>query len=181
MPVQIVYETHSTTVDNESGFATGHHPGHLSAAGKRQAVELGERRRHDGIDVVFSSDLRRAVETVEIAFEGSDLPWQQDPRLRECDYGDLNGALVMLLEPRRKYIDQPFPNGESYREVVERTRLFLVELASRYDGARVLLVAHSANLWALRYLLAGDVLEDLVGAPFTWQPGWEFELPTGPA
>ncbi|MFC0624758.1 histidine phosphatase family protein [Kribbella deserti] len=180
MPVRIVYETHATTVDNESGFATGHRPGRLSAAGRRQAVELGQRRRDDGIDVVFSSDLRRAIETVELAFDGSAIPRRQDVRLRECDYGDLNGALVMFLEPRRQYVDRPFPNGESYRDVVERTRLFLADLQPEYGDARVLLVAHSANRWALQCLLAGAVLEDLVDAPFAWQPGWEFDLPAEP-
>ena len=50
--------------------------------------ELGERRRDDGIAAVFSSDLRRAVETAEVAFSGSDVPVLLDWRLRECDYGD---------------------------------------------------------------------------------------------
>jgi 2,3-bisphosphoglycerate-dependent phosphoglycerate mutase len=66
--MQVVFETHSLSVDNESGIATGWLPGRLSELGKRLAVELGQRRRDDGIAVVFTSDLRRAVETAEIAF-----------------------------------------------------------------------------------------------------------------
>ena len=68
MSVEIVFETHSTTEDNEAGRATGWLGGRLSAAGRRQAAELGERRRDDGITAVFSSDLARARETVELAF-----------------------------------------------------------------------------------------------------------------
>src|SRR5215217_410210 len=83
--VRLIYETHSITVDNERGIATGWLPGELSAQGRRVALDLGERRRD--VDVIFSSDLRRAVETVEIAFAGTDIPRLQDPRLRECDYG----------------------------------------------------------------------------------------------
>ena len=49
-----------------------------------------------------------------------------DPRLRECDYGELNGAPVDdVAAVRRRHIDEPFPGGESYRQVVERTRAFL--------------------------------------------------------
>ena len=76
--VAVVFETHSTSVDNELGIATGWNEGELSETGRQQARELGERRRDDGIAVVFTSDLRRAVETAELAFAGSPLPIVQD-------------------------------------------------------------------------------------------------------
>jgi 2,3-bisphosphoglycerate-dependent phosphoglycerate mutase len=90
--VDIVFETHSTTEDNEFGVATGWLPGRLSASGRSQAREMGGRRRGDGLAAVFTSDLRRAAETVELAFDGTGPPVLCDWRLRECDYGDLNGA-----------------------------------------------------------------------------------------
>lgn len=178
MGVEIVYETHSTTTDNESGLATGRLPGRLSALGRSQAAELGRRRRDDGLAAVFVSDLARAVETARIAFDGSGIPVHQDPRLRECDYGELNGAPVARLAPRRRWIDRPYPGGQSYRQVVEATRGFLRELADGWDGRRVAVVAHSANRWALEHLLRGRPLEELVDAPSAWQPGWEYSLPT---
>jgi broad specificity phosphatase PhoE len=88
----IVFETHSVTEDNERGFATGWLPGRLSERGRVLAHELGVRRRHDGLSAVFTSDLQRAVETTSIAFNGSGLPVLADWRLRECDFGSLNGA-----------------------------------------------------------------------------------------
>lgn len=57
MSVEIVFETHSLTVDNETGIATGWRDGRLSGRGRALAVELGERRRDDGIAAVFTSDL----------------------------------------------------------------------------------------------------------------------------
>lgn len=174
MSVHLVYETHSITVDNEAGIATGWLPGDLSATGRRLAAGLGQRR--GDVDAVFSSDLRRAVETVEIAFAGTELPRYQDRRLRECDYGQLNGAPVDSLLPRARYVDHPFPGGQSYRDVLAQTRSFLDDLRSQYDGQKVLVVSHSANRWALQNLLEGTPLEELVDAPFEWQPGWEYEL-----
>ena len=85
MAVDIVYETHAVTTDNEAGLATGWLPGQLSPQGRALAEQLGRRRRADGLIAVFVSDLRRAVETAEIAFRGSrdaDLPGRAAARVQ---------------------------------------------------------------------------------------------------
>lgn len=175
--IQLIYETHATTTDNEAGIATGWLPGVLSTVGRRQARELGERRRKDGIAAVFTSDLHRAVETARIAFADA-LPVHRDSRLRECNYGRLNGCPQRVVVPlRKRHIDEPFPGGQSYREVLAATQDFLADLATRWGGSRVLLIAHSANRWALDCLLAGADLEEVIQAPGDWQPGWEYTLP----
>jgi 2,3-bisphosphoglycerate-dependent phosphoglycerate mutase len=74
MAVEIVYETHALTEDNERGIATGWLPGRLSARVRELAAAMGRRRLHDRIAAVFASDLRRSVETAEIAFGGTDIP-----------------------------------------------------------------------------------------------------------
>jgi broad specificity phosphatase PhoE len=178
MTVHLVYETHSITTDNEAGIATGWLPGELSERGRAAARELGERRRDDGIDAIYVSDLRRALETVEVAFAGSSIPIVADRRLRECNYGALNGAPVATLDAERaSHVAVPWPDGESYVDVVERTRELIGDLRASHDRGRVLLVAHSANRWALEHLLRGVRLVDAIVAPFAWQPGWEFVLP----
>jgi len=117
---------------------------------------------------------------VEIAFAGCEIPVYKDSRLRECNYGELNGAPVAEVTVRkRRQIDEQFPGGQSYREVVDQTRDFLHDLGRDWDGQKVLIVAHSANRWALAHLLNGTSLEDLVDAPFAWQEGWSYELPAG--
>ncbi|MYT73374.1 MULTISPECIES: histidine phosphatase family protein [unclassified Streptomyces] len=179
MAVEIVYETHATTTDNEAGIATGWLPGQLSELGRSQAAELGERRRAGGFAEVFTSDLHRAVETARIAFPDGTPSIRQDIRLRECNYGDLNGTPVARIAAQRaRRIDEPFPGGQSYRQVLAATNMFLHDLATRWDGGRILVIAHSANRWALDCLLAGASLEDLVEAPPAWRPGWHYMLPT---
>ncbi|MFB9178319.1 histidine phosphatase family protein [Dactylosporangium sucinum] len=182
MAVEIVYETHAVTEDNEAGIATGWLPGRLSARGRDLARDLGARRRADGLSAVFVSDLARAVETATIAFAGTPIPVHVDDRLRECNYGALNGAPVSrVAQERRSRIDVPFPGGQSFRDVVDLTRSFLADLAAQWDGHRVLVIAHSANRWSLDHLLTGARLEDLVDAPFAWQPGWHYTLSPPPA
>lgn len=180
MAVEIIFETHSLTTDNEAGFATGWLPGRLSERGRELARELGERHRDGDVAVVFVSDLARAVGTATIAFGDTDIPIYHDVRLRECNYGVLNGMPVARLEAERsRHIDEPYPGGQSYRQVVEAMRGFLRDLAADWDDCRVVVIAHSANKWALDCLLEGRAIEDLVDAPFDWQKGWRYLLPTG--
>jgi broad specificity phosphatase PhoE len=180
MAVEVIFETHSLTEDNESGIATGWLQGKLSENGRRLAKELGERHRDAGVAAVLVSDLARATETAAIAFEGSKLPIIQDARLRECNYGALNGTPVArLAAERRRHIDDPYPQGQSYRQVVTQTADFLRDLARDWDGRRVVVISHSANKWALDCLLHGSALEDLVDAPFGWREGWLYVLPVG--
>jgi len=174
--VEIVFETHAITTDNEDGIATGWLEGRLSERGRQTARALGERRRDDGLAAVFTSDLRRAIETAEIAFAECDLPVHQDWRLRECDYGEWNGMPSAQLEAERpQRIDDPYPGGESYRQVVARMEEFLDELVPLFDGTRVLVIGHSATRWALDHVLGGAPLEEVIG-PFEWREGWEYTL-----
>ena len=176
MTVHVVFETHSLSVDNERGIATGWLEGTLSDRGRRLARELGERRR-DEVDVVFTSDLGRAVETAELAFGGTGLLVHRDARLRECDYGKLNGAPVERVHAeRRRRIDEPYPGGESWRAALDRVDGFLDELPAGWDGRRVLLIGHVATRWALDRRVLGRALEELVEADFDWREGWHYEL-----
>ena len=177
MATQIVYETHAITEDNERGIATGWLPGRLSARGRVLARELGERRREDGLAAVFTSDLRRAVETAELAFGDTDLPVLHDWRLRECDYGQLNGASTdVVIGQRRDRIATPYPDGESWEQALRRVERFLGDLPPRWDGRRVLVIGHVATRWAFDRVLEGRALEDLVDEDFAWQEGWTYDL-----
>jgi 2,3-bisphosphoglycerate-dependent phosphoglycerate mutase len=173
--IRIVFETHSTTEDNESGIATGWLAGRLSDLGREQATELGARRRADRIAAVFSSDLARSVETVTIAFGGTAVPVLLDWRLRECDYGDLNGSAATELHAHRaEHIDTPYPGGESWRQAAARIASFLSDLPLRWSGQRVLVIGHVATRWGLDHVLLGTPLEELAVRAFDWRPGWEY-------
>ena len=174
--IRIVFETHATSVDNERGIASGWHPSRLSDLGRAQARELGERRRLDGIQAVFTSDLVRAVETADRVGRAP-IPIFTDWRLRECDYGELNGAPhAVVHRSRREHLDTPYPGGESWRQAVARVGRFLGDLPPRWEGARVLVIGHIATRWAFEHLLSGVPLETLADEAFVWQEGWEYQM-----
>ena len=177
MSVEVVFETHSLSIDNERGIATGWLPGRLSEEGQRLARELGERRREDGIAVVFTSDLRRAIETAEVAFAHTAIPIYRDARLRECNYGAMNGLPASKVRSEHPlHIDRPFPGGESWQQAIDRVGGFLRTLADTQDGERVLLIGHVATRWALDHFVDGIPLTELVTAPFDWREGWTYTL-----
>ncbi|MGN6795795.1 MAG: histidine phosphatase family protein [Streptosporangiaceae bacterium] len=177
MTLSVVFETHSITVDNERGVATGWLPGELSELGRSGAAEVGRRRSADGIAAVFCSDLARAEQTARIAFAGTPVPVLLDWRLRECDYGRRSGMPVAELHTsRRDHLDVPYPDGESWRQAVERVGWFLDDLPRRWAGQRVLVIGHVATRWGLDHWINGKPLEDLADEDFTWQEGWEYQL-----
>jgi alpha-ribazole phosphatase/probable phosphoglycerate mutase len=178
LAVEILFEYHSTSVDNEAGVASGWRDPPLSAKGHERARELGERRSGEQIDAVFCSDLRRAVETAEIAFPN--VTRYKDRRLREYDYGTMTGMPTEVMHSERPLrVETPFPEGESLRDVADRVRGFLGDVARRWDGKRLVIIGHGATRLALEHLLGGMSLEEAASTPFTWEPvppSWRFVL-----
>jgi broad specificity phosphatase PhoE len=173
--VRLVFETHSLSEDNDRGVATGWLPGRLSERGRALAKELGDRRRDGGFAVVACSDLRRAVETVELAFGDTVVPLVLfDWRLRECDYGALNGHPAPEVHAVVTGLDERFPGGETWREAITRCSAALADLESRWGDDRVLVVGHMATYWAVQHRYGGLPLE-AIGEGFVWQEGWTFE------
>jgi 2,3-bisphosphoglycerate-dependent phosphoglycerate mutase len=158
----IYFEPHAASVDNLAGLASGHHDSELSETGRRRARDDKRPRILPlGVDVVFTSDLRRAYETAAIVFEGTGTLIVWDPRLRECDYGDMTREpRELVFRARERAVDRPFPNGESYAQVVERVRGFLEEAAEKYGGSRFFIIGHFATLVGLEQCIKGTLIEE---------------------
>src|SRR5215216_2891855 len=132
LAMHILFETHSTSIDNELELASGHRDVDLSPRGEMQAASLGQRRANDGIDIVYVSDLRRSWRTAEIAFPGTQLRIVRDSRLRECDYGTLTGHPVdEITAARPAAVFTPFPGGESYADATRRVAQWLDEVRQK--------------------------------------------------
>jgi broad specificity phosphatase PhoE len=175
----VLFETHATSLDNEAGLASGWFDIALSTTGEEQARALGDRRRHDDLAAVFCSDLSRSFRTAEIAFQDRALPLVRDARLRECNYGTMTRRPVTEIDQRRAaYITTPFPDGESYLQVVDRVSAWLGEMRPTFAGRRVLVIGHRATFYALEHLIRNVPLSDAVTSPWTWQPGRTYRIGT---
>jgi 2,3-bisphosphoglycerate-dependent phosphoglycerate mutase len=174
--MQVYFATHSTTTDNEIGVTSGWHDTKLSQLGIQQARELGDRFENIRVDLICCSDLRRAVDTARIAFRDK-IPVITDWRLREINYGDLNGKPADIVDPMNKRgIDKPFPNGESYEQAIARIHDFCRELKENHAEKVILIVGHRATQFGLDTFAGNRAIEDCLSVPFIWQPYWEYEL-----
>ena len=182
MAVKITYLVHGTTTDNEQDLATGWLPGELSELGRQQSKDQGRLVADKHFDVVFCSDLQRAIDSAELGFGGK-YKIIHDERLRECNYGDMNGTLASSFKDRMgDYVDTPFPNGESYKDVEARVASFVDFLRKNYDGKHVAVLAHQAPQLALDVILGGKTWQQAIDEDWrrqkAWKPGWDYTTPS---
>ena len=155
----------------------------LSAKGEAEARAAGEKLRGRRIDLLYTSVLRRAIDTATLALEVAGVvtpPTVRDAALNERMYGDLQGlnkaeaatrwgdAQVKLW--RRSYDVRP-PGGESLSDTAARVLPFWEAriLPDLRAGKNVLVAAHGNSLRALVMHLDGLSREQVL----------ELEIPTG--
>ena len=184
MSVKIIYFVHGTTTDNLEHKASGWEQGQLSSKGIEQVLNLKEILKSNEIidfskiDLVISSDLKRAIDSANYLFEG-EKEILHDERIRECTYGELSlkdNSLVKYEE----HIEEPFPNGESLKDVEKRMKNFTNYLLEKYNGKTIALVAHKAPQLALDVITKGMTWQEAIDSDWrktkNWQPGWMYEI-----
>ena len=175
--IKIIYFVHGTTTDNAAKLCSGWKEAMLNDLGREQAQNLGNviKEKEIKFDVLFSSDLKRAIESSNIAFP--EYEKIRDNRLRECNYGDLDGESKKLVI-YDEHINEPFPNGESLIDVQNRIKDFINELKEKYDGKTIGIVAHRAPQLALEVITKNITWEEAIKNDWRntgdWQPGWEY-------
>lgn len=138
----------------------------LSELGKKQAGLLAKRFQKEKIDVTYSSDLSRALETATIVAKlHPETPIKVRKELSERSHGIIEGLTLeeIKAEPKlRKLLDWEkmktkefkFPKGESKAELEERVEEFLNKLVRKHPRACLLLVCHGGVVRAaLKFLL----------------------------
>ncbi len=97
--------------------------------------------------------------------------------MRECNYGDLTQKSEDSVD-YRNFINNPFPNGESLKDVENRVKEFLDDLYKNYAGKHIAIMAHKAPQLALEVILNNRAWEQAIERDWrntkSWQPGWEY-------
>lgn len=184
----LVIMRHGESEWNAKNLFTGFKDVELSEKGIEEAKQAGRDLAEKGIkfDVVFTSTLKRAIHTTEIALTEAG---QEDlipsiikhDDLRERDYGDLTGLNKDEMREKfgadqvhiwRRSYDVPPPGGESLEMVVEnRVRPYYEAHIKPVleQGKNVLIGAHGNTLRAMLIIL-GERTRDNIN---------EAEIPTG--
>ncbi len=155
---------HGETALNAKGVMQGWLNEPLNQNGRDLAVATGRAMRRIRFDACISSPLVRARETVEIILResGNELPVSVDDRIREINFGDLEGKTFREMgEAGELFYTDPFrltgfPNGETIRDLCKRTQAFLWELIEKDDGKTYLIGTHGCAARAMLNFLYDD-------------------------
>jgi broad specificity phosphatase PhoE len=134
----------------------------LTERGREQAEALAERLAHVGLDAVYSSDLRRALDTASAVARRQGLDVQELQELREVDVGSWSGLTRDEAEERfpegfRRW-RAGFPgwdDGETYEEMADRVFAAVERIARGHEGGRLLVVSHGGPIRALHAAALG--------------------------
>lgn len=165
--IKIYFIRHGESLWNKSSKVQGALDIPLSDRGKREASLIGQRMLEEKIDVVYASDLSRAIDTAKeiSSLKGLDVNILED--IREMSFGDWEGKSMDVIKLNRKeelerWIFTPekqkFKGGESLEDVQVRTRRALDKIISRGDK-NIAIVSHSVAIKVMILDLLGIPLE----------------------
>ncbi len=178
----LVLLRHGESVWNKENKFTGFTDVDLSDKGVTEAEQAGASLRHIPFDAVYTSTLKRAYRTAELALAeaGQVKTMTRHDDLRERDYGDLTG--LNKDEMRKKYGEEQVhiwrrsfdvrpPGGESLKDVVARVEPYYRKNIEPLvaSGKNVLLAAHGNTLRAMLIILGENTPDNVNSA----------EIPTG--
>ncbi len=154
---------HGETDWNNEGRWQGHSDISLNQRGVEQAKRASEFFKENSIDIVYSSDLRRAMETAEILVGDSDIDIVSDPNLRERYFGPLEGKTtdqigdvlgrkVSILEIVSE--DMPLQGVETVKNQFLRAETFLQNIRKDRELSK-LVVSHGVFIGILLQLTTG--------------------------
>ena len=169
MVVKIYFVRHGHSVGNENNLITGHFDCALSNTGKTQA-ELVSKYIAEEIkpDIIFSSSLTRAVETVRIASEKLKLPIIKEDAFKELSAGEWEGVPFeeALKQNSKEFVawlnGEGTPSGgEKWEDVLERATKRLKELVLENEGKKVVICTHGGVIKALICYFSGMDLKKI--------------------
>jgi broad specificity phosphatase PhoE len=150
--MRLILVRHCESQWNEEGRIQGFSDPELNETGKEQAERVAQALRGEKINAVYSSPLKRAVETARAIAQKHQLEVKVDPALKEIDTGELEG--LTLEELRRLYGDflkewkegrgsLRMPGGESLEELQRRAWGAIQRIVQTHSDGAVVVVSHT--------------------------------------
>lgn len=157
---------HGQSAGNAEGRFGGHSPTPLSTLGVKQADAAAHALQREGITAIYSSDLLRAVQTAEPLSRLIDVPISATKAFRERHVGVLEGLTFdesKAAHPDDFYalvnrnLNHVITDGESYRQLLDRTTDELWKILNSHIGGRVAIFSHTGVICYLTLHLMGAI------------------------
>ena len=148
----------------------------LNDHGRWQALRLAAALAGESVDAIYTSDLRRTIDTAAPTARDGRIVCVADAGLRERGFGVFEGLTFTEIEQRwpeqsarwrRRDPDFGAEGGETLIEFYARSVASVTRLAAAHPGRTIMIVTHGGVLDCL-YRAASRIALD---APRSWQIG----------
>lgn len=166
--MKIYFTRHGLTEYNKERRIQGLLDSPLTLEGKEKAKELGARLKDEGIEIIYSSDQKRAMDSAKIINEALKLDIIPDRKLREVSmlsHEGMTWAESVATDPDREDLIMQRPDlfNEGgiypYRDALEDAIAFIFELI-KTNYEKVLVMTHGSKLRVITTVLEGLDLKD---------------------
>lgn len=166
--MKIYFTRHGLTEYNKERRIQGLLDSPLTLEGKEKAKELGARLKDEGIEIIYSTDQKRAMDSAKIINEALKLDIIPDRRLREVSmlsHEGMTWAESVASDPDREDLIMQRPDlfNEGgiypYRDALEDAIAFIFELI-KTNYEKVLVMTHGSKLRVITTVLEGIDLKD---------------------
>ena len=169
--IEIYVARHGETTWNAIGRAQGRSDPDLSPKGYAQSQTLLERLKDRPISAIYTSTLKRSIQTAVPIAEHLGLPIRQQSELDEIALGIMEGVQFENIDGRVRAEWERFrenrltyriPGAENYADVSNRVKPFKERVLRDHEGEEVLVVAHRGVNRMLVGLLLEMTMEEAV-------------------
>lgn len=148
--VKLFLVRHGETQENIDGTVQGWLDSVLNDNGYRQAREASQ-KFDESISAIYSSDLKRCTQTAKpFRTKFPDIPFMEDSRLRERNFGDAQGTNKGLHDWEVFWSSSDkvsIPNAETLDEYSRRVRDFIEEIKSKFKAnEKILIITHGGTV-----------------------------------
>ena len=167
---KVIFVRHGETTWNHSGRYQGHSDIPLNEKGLQQAKLVAQRLVGETISAIYSSDLRRAVQTAEVIATQHFLRTKILPEFREINFGLWEGLTyekIMTVWPEvlSAIYSKPgstlIPEGESFYDVQRRTMIGLGKCIANHHDETIVIVSHGGTMRVLLCDALGLAIENM--------------------
>jgi len=145
--MKLILTRHGKTDENIAGIIMGQLPGKLSEAAISGTEELRDKIKNIKLDVIYSSDLKRCVDTATILKGNSNVRIILEPGLRETHFGKYQGKPYSLVKGDYvSNLQKKFPGGESNTDLIRRVIDTINNIYQHNKNKTVLIVTHSGPI-----------------------------------
>jgi broad specificity phosphatase PhoE len=164
--MKLILVRHGETDWNVRELVQGHKGVPLNKKGLEQAKKAGLRLKKEPIDIIYSSDLKRAKQTAAEIAKFHKVPTRYSKLIRERKFGKLEGISRAEYKKLRdgsgvpKYLYRP-PGGENYIDIRKRVRKFLAMLSKKHSNQTVVVVSHGGVIRAFIAIFTKKAFENI--------------------